>query len=149
MSYLIKKDQKTNTITYMDYDLKGYKFTPKSKKNAKIQVNEIVVVNKEMIDKILTIKFNSSFKKLMAYVYQYLNDENADASDGVFALSEIDRLKSIIINKYKNYISYQKEKMFLENLAYLENQIQMKMMIAYNFYQTPEMEEEQTQGRGR
>ena len=95
MSYLIKKDQKTNTITYMDYDLKGYKFTPKSKK------------------------------------------------------SEIDRLKSIIINKYKNYISYQKEKMFLENLAYLENQIQMKMMIAYNFYQTPEMEEEQTQGRGR
>ena len=148
MSYLIKKSQKTNEIIYLNYDLKGYKFTPKSKKNAKIQVNEIVVVNKDLIDKILTIKFNDSMKKLVAYVYEFLNDET-DVSSGVFALSEIDRLKSIIINKYKSFISQKKEKLFLEHLAYLENQIQMKMMMAYNFYQAPEMEEEQTQGRGR
>ena len=31
MSYLIKKSQKTNEIIYLNYDLKGYKFTPKSK----------------------------------------------------------------------------------------------------------------------
>ena len=147
MSYLIKKDNKTNVITYMEYDLKGYKFTPKSKENAKIQVKEIVVVNPQLIDKILTLKLNSMFKKLMAFIIEYSSDDNADNGNGFYALSEIDRLKSIIINKYQNYLAVEKQKMFLENLAYLEKQINMKMMINYQF-QMP-YEEEQTQGRGR
>ena len=96
MSYLIKKDNKTNTITYMQYDMKGYKFTPKSQKNASIQVNQIVIINPQMIDKILTLKFNSTFKKLMAFVLNYLNDTSSDTTDGIYALGEIDRLKSII-----------------------------------------------------
>ena len=148
MSYLIKKDNKTNTITYMQYDMKGYKFTPKSQKNASIQVNQIVIINPQMIDKILTLKFNSTFKKLMAFVLNYLNDTSSDTTDGIYALGEIDRLKSIIFNKYQAYLSVEKQKNFLDKLAFLENQINMKMMMAYQFMPS-EYQEEQTQGRGR
>ena len=149
MSYLIKKDQKTNTITFLQYDLKGYKFTPKSKDNAKISVSQIVVVNPSMIDKILTIKFNAMFKKLVAYVANFLNDEDTDSSDAMFALTEIDRLKSIIMNKYHSYIALEKQKFFLNQLSILEQQLNMKMLMQYQFNQTPFLEEEQIQGRGR
>ena len=149
MSYLIKKDQKTNTITFLQYDLKGYKFTPKSKDNAKISVSQIVVVNPSMIDKILTIKFNAMFKKLVAYVANFLNDEDTDSSDAMVALTEIDRLKSIIMNKYHSYIALEKQKFFLNQLSILEQQLNMKMLMQYQFNQTPFLEEEQIQGRGR
>ncbi len=148
MSYLIKKDNKTNTITYMEYDMKGYKFTPKSKANASVQVNQIVIINPQMIDRILTLKFNSTFKKLMTFVLNYINDTTADTSSGMYALGEIERLKSIIFNKYQAYLSREKQKVFLDKLAFLENQINLKMMMAYQF-NSPVYEEEQTQGRGR
>lgn len=152
MSYLIKRDNKTNTITYMEYDLKGYKFTPKSKENAKVHVNQIMIINPELIDKILTIKYNSMYKKLVTFIREYLSDANASEGNGVFALTEIDRLKSIIMNKYKAYISREKQKLFLENLAKLEKQIQMKMLMQYQFtqgYMPNYHDEEITQGRGR
>ncbi len=148
MSYLIKRDKKTNTITYMEYNMQGYKFTPKSKENAKIQVNQIVVVNPSMIEQILTLKFNTMFRKLMAFVLNFLNDPSSDSTNGMYALTEIERLKSIIFNKYQNYLTIEKQKAFLDKLAYLEKQINMKMLMTYEFM-APSYEEEQTQGRGR
>lgn len=147
MSYLIKKNSKNNTITYMDYDLKGYKFTPKSKKHSTIKVNQIMVVNPKMIDKILTIKFNDMFKKLMNFATLYLYDTSGDESAAVFALGEIDRIKSIIANKYKNYISQKKQAFFLDKLNYLEKQIKMKAMINYSYMNS--FNEQMNNGRGR
>lgn len=153
MSYLIKKDSKTNTITYMEYELEGYKFKPKS--SPSIKVSQITVVNNDMIDKILTIKFSQMFKKLTVFIMQnlYSDDEESDANTN-YALTEIERLKSIIRNKY-NKINKEKKEFFLKQLAMLEQQLRMKMMQKMQYMNmnmfTPQVPEEQEleQGRGR
>lgn len=147
MSYLIKKDNKTNTITYMNYNLDGYKFTPKSKENTSITINEIVVINPKMIDSILTIKFNSMFKKLIAFI----SDNSDNSSNGMYALTEIERLKSILFHKYQKYISVEKQRIFYSKLNMLEQKIKRDLMMQMNFSynNVHEYEEEQTQGRGR
>ena len=147
MSYLIKKDNKTNTITYMNYNLDGYKFTPKSKENTSITINEIVVINPKMIDSILTIKFNGMFKKLIAFI----SDNSDNSSNGMYALTEIERLKSILFHKYQKYISAEKQRVFYSKLSMLEQKIKRDLMMQMNFSynNVHEYEEEQTQGRGR
>ena len=149
MSYLIKKDNKTNSITYINYNLEGYKFTPKSKNNAKIKINQLMIVNPTMIDKILTIKFNDMFKKIMNYLALFLNSD--DDNNGEMILGEIDRLKSILINKYHNYLAVEKQKLFLDKLNFLENQLKMKIIINnnINYDSSYEFEETVSQGRGR
>lgn len=150
MSYLIKKDSKNNTITFMQYDLEGYKFTPKSKNDSVLNVKEIVVINPTMIDKILTIKFNNMYNKLMTFIMQFLNDQTTDTSSGMYALSEIDRLKSILFNKYQKFLSQEKQQLFFNKLNMMEQQLKMNMMMKMNYmnnYQYPL--EEKTQGKGR
>ena len=149
MSYLIKKDNKTNSITYMEYNLEGYKFTPKSKKNAKIKINQLMIVNPTMIDKILTIKFNDMFKKLMSYATTFLYNQDDDSSTGAYLLGEIEKLKSIINNKYRNYIASEKQRFFLEKLNYLENLLKTKMLAQMSFTSMYVPEEEIIQGKGR
>lgn len=141
MSYLIKKDNKTNTITYLEYDLKGYKFKPKNNHNSSIKINEIIIINPQMIDKILTIKFNAMFKKLMIFGMQFLNDD-PDSTDGAYVLAEIDRLKGIILKKYQKYLSREKQKLFLDKLDYLENLLRFKNNINRQFMQDNFLQEE-------
>ncbi len=147
MSYLIKKDHKTNTITYMEYELEGYKFKPRN--NTKIKINQITIINPDMIDKILTIKFSQMFKKLTSFVMQILCDNtDSDDSNTMYALAEIDRLKSIIINKY-NKIAREKQQFFLAQLVSLENQLKMKKMISMQFDNMLYDQEEENYNRGR
>lgn len=147
MSYLIKKDNKTNTITYMEYDLEGYKFKPKN--NTTIKITQITVINNDMIDKILTIKFNQMFKKLTVFVMQNLYNDEDDDSNTAYALNEIGRLREIIMNQY-NKIAKEKKEFFLQQLAVLEQQMKMKMMQKIQ-YQNMFMlqQEEKSQERGR
>lgn len=129
MSYLIKKDTKTNNIYYMEYNLDGYKFKPK--KEVTLKVKEITVINTDMVDKILTIKFNAMFKKITSFVMQILYDDNSDESSTAFALSEIDRLKSILINNYQKFLTSQKKQTFIAKLNFLEQQLRMKIIMNY------------------
>lgn len=127
-NYLIKKDQKTGEIIYMEYKLDGYKFKPRNNRTANLSLEKIVVVKPEMIDKILTLKVEKKLEKIIKLTMYLLNknDEDTDPSDTMLALNEIARLRSIILNKYQNYISQQKETLFLKKLRILENELRIK-----------------------
>ncbi len=146
-NYFLTKEKKTNSIIYLEYDLDGYSFMPKNNKKY-LDVQKIIIINPTLIDKILTIKFNVTFKKL-AYMIMLLL-ESDDTTDGFIdiALDEISKTRGIVLNKYQKFLTKEKELLFLNKLRMLESQLRIKQ-IQINRFNYLENSEEINFGRGK
>ena len=101
MSYVIKKDKKTKEIVAMEYEIHGYKFTPKGKRNGTLEVKSITIIEPSMIEKVLLSKFFHRYRKLMNMVYLVLNSDDDDETSGglTIVLDEIAKMKSLSKSK--------------------------------------------------
>src|SRR5574344_1213729 len=124
-NYLIKKKNKHNEIVYMEYSLPGYNFSPK-KNVSFLNVKNVKIVDPKLNDIILTTKFEESFKKILIIASNYINDDDGDDETGSIVLDEITRIKSILLNKYQNYLSAEKEELFLKKLKIVEQKVRVK-----------------------
>ena len=70
-SYLINKRHQDESVVSIK-ELEGYQFKPRSTKDSYIKVDRVTIVDRVMIDKILTMKFNKSFKKVVALAMQVI-----------------------------------------------------------------------------
>lgn len=149
-SYLIKKDDTTNAIVCMEYDLVGYKFSPKKTGKAYLDVKEVTVVNPDLIENILTLKFEKRFKRLLAMAIHVQQDDEATEEDTTIVLGEVELVREILLNKYQNYLKKSKEETFLKKLRIIENEMRIKQLYIKEMNQVNELEvEEPVKGRGR
>ena len=114
-SYLIKKDSTTGEIIYMEYDIEGYKFRPKNNgEKPYIKVNSVTIYKPEMIEHVLTKKFEKKFAKLSSIILKFLyqDDDESDEGDFEILLDEIARLKSVVDLQYKKFLSKCKSLLF-------------------------------------
>lgn len=139
--YLIKKDTDSDKIICIQYDLAGYKFHPKMNENAEINVKEVTVYDKNMIDNVITKKFERNYQKLYLLVYQVLNDPDSTDSDRGRCLTEIDRLASVLKNKYLKFLSYEKNRYFLDRLYELSIMLNRNMINTMYYDEEEEIEE--------
>mgnify|MGYP003297158419 CR=1 FL=1 len=64
-SYLLNKDTSKGSIDYMEYDLDGYVFKPRNRINQSyIKVTQVKIYQRDMIDSLLTQKFERKFDRL-------------------------------------------------------------------------------------
>lgn len=146
-NYLLKKDKITNSITYMEFDFDGYSFTPKHNEKY-LNINKVIIVNPSLIDKVLTFKFNNTFKKLASLIFKIIDEEDSDDESSILiALDEISKTRGIILNRYQKFLSLEKEKMFLNKLRYLESELRIKQIEIKE--KRKYLEEEKYIGRGR
>ena len=130
-NYIIKKDDETKEIVYMEYELNGYKFKPKKKNEALLSVDQIVMINPSATEKVLTMKFNIYYQKILKLLYYILNSDDTDDSDVMLALNEVAKLRALIFNRYQAYLSYEKEMEMLNKLRDLENKLKFKNQFLY------------------
>ena len=105
----------------------GYDFSPKDNAHNLLKVTKVTIVDKKMIDRILSMKFEKYFRRLVALALRVLeDDESSDDSAADIVLDEAKLVKGILENRYKKYLSYEKEQLFHEKLRIIENQMQMK-----------------------
>ena len=125
-SYLISKGHRDDMIVSMK-ELDGYIFKPR--KNDKcIKVNSVKIVDSDMTDKILTMKFDKSFKRLVALALKVINDDESDEGDIMIALDEVELVREILLNRYQRFLKYDKEQLFLKKLRLIENELRMKQV---------------------
>ena len=129
-SYFIKKNKPSKTIIVksMEFD-SSYKITPKMKDNAKIKITEINIINKNIIDDIVTKKILSNYQKIFKNVYQYTNDDERTDNDARMCLDEINYLMSVIDTKYRTYLSIEKYKYLMDELYSLNAVVNKKIII--------------------
>ncbi len=147
-NYKIDKDNKYQTVVQIR-DLDGYDFRPRNKVN-QINVSKVTIIDNLMIDKILTVKFDRTFKKLIALAMRVLNDDDASDDDVRIVLDEEKLIKEILQNRYAKYIRHEKELLFLKKLKVIENEMRMKQIaIKKKAIYLEELEREKSKGRGR
>lgn len=110
-SYLINKKHCDESVVSIR-ELDGYKFKPKSGNGNYIKVNEVTIVDRVMIDKILSMKFDKSFKQLVALALRVINDEDADDAEAEIVLDEVELVRQVLLNKYQKFLNYEKNSYF-------------------------------------
>ena len=123
--FVVKKDAKTDVITYMEYEkLKGLKFKPRSNTSFEdmISVNEMVVINPSLIEKLISKKCSRTFKKIIKML-SLVADDDDDDSGYMLILNEIERFKRLILNKYKNYMKEKECDVLLKKLEIIKQEV--------------------------
>ena len=146
--YLINKSHCDDSVVSIK-ELDGYTFKPKQGENNYIKVNEVKIVDKVMIEKILSMKFDRSFKQLVALALRVINDEDADDDTAMIVLDEVELVRQILLERYHKFISKEKEQLFLKKLRIIENEIRVKQIKIKQKAIYLEQQEEKSRGRGR
>ena len=126
--FVVKKDVKTDVITYMEYEkLKGLRFKPKSNTNFEdmISVNEMIVINPSLIEKLISKKCSKSLKKILKMMTALCDDDDDD-SGYMLILDEIERLKNLVVNKYKNYMEEKEYDVLLKKLKIIQQEVEYR-----------------------
>jgi hypothetical protein len=148
--YLINKKHCDDSVIEIK-DLDGYTFRPKVSKKDYIKVSEVTIVDKQMIDKILSTKFDKSFKKVVNMASYVINDDDADDDAVRMVLDEVELVRQILLSRYQRFINHEKEQLFLKKLRLIENELRMKQVQIKQraLYLEQLAYEEMSRGRGR
>ena len=148
--YLINKKHCDDSVIKLK-DVEGYTFRPKVSKKDYIKVSEVTIVDKQMIDKILSTKFDMSFKKVVNMASYVINDEDADDDAVRMVLDEVELVRQILLSRYQKFINHEKEQLFLKKLRLIENELRMKQVQIKQraLYLEQLAYEEMSRGRGR
>ena len=114
-----------------------------------MSVNSVKIVDKDMIDRILTLKFEKTFKRVVALAMSVIESDDSETEESArIVLDEVELIREILLNKYQKFLNQEKEELFLKKLRLIENEMRLKqvqIVAKYNYLQ----EEEKTKGRGR
>ncbi len=150
-SYLVNKEHQDNSVVSF-HELDGYVFRPRPSHGNYINVNQVKIVDGVMIDKILSIKFNKSFKQLVALALKVINDETDSTETDTaceVVLGEVELVRQVLLNRYQKFLSYEKEQLFLKKLRLIENELRMKQVRIKQKAMWLEQQEEKEMEHGR
>ena len=130
MPYLLTRNKNIEHITYMEYDLDGYKFHPRYNYNQPyIRVNTVTIYKRDMIENMVANRFENQFRKLASIIYRFLETDEDDTSDSdcLLLLDDVERLRRSMELDYKKYLENRAYIEYIHELAYLDNQIRQKL----------------------
>ena len=123
--FVVKKEAKNEVITYMEYEnLKGLNIKPKHKQDFEdmINVNEMIVINPGLIEKLISKKCKRHFERIIAMLTYACEEDGDDDSSFMLVLDEMERLKNLIINKYKQYMDEKECELLLKKIELLKQE---------------------------
>ncbi len=136
--FVVKKDAKTDVITYMEYEkLKGFSVKPKSNVSFEdmINVDEMILINPSLIEKLITKKCDRAFNKIVKMLSVVSDDEDDSDSGYMLILDEAERFKNLLINKYKHYMEEKEYELTMKKLELIKGEIEQRrkaLSLAYD-----------------
>jgi hypothetical protein len=109
------------------------------------------LVDDDLQEEYIKKRINKKMDKIINFMMRILNDDGTSDDDTGMVLDELNRLKGIVINKYRKHMRESEYKSILAKLILIEEEFKKsyneKMFMDYsanNYY-----EEEIISGRGR
>ena len=151
MKYVIEKKQDNMKLMYYNVNMIGLDVIPKNSSNISIKIKKIVLIDSNLRDVYIKEKINRKIDKVIKFMLRILNDEGTTDEDSGMVLDELNRLKGIVIKKYREYMIESEYKALLTKLFLIEEEFKknynQKMYMSFmnnNYYV-----EESLGGRGR
>lgn len=126
--YYIYKKGEDRSIVCLDYDkISGYTFTPKNNiKYDGVKVNQVVVINPTMIEKVLKRKIKNKLDLYLKLIMKFIESDEEDSGSYREALDDLSKYKSIVLHKYKKYLDEKYLKLLLKKISILEFELTKK-----------------------
>ena len=150
--YVIEHKGEEKKLTYHNVKIVGLSVTPKNNvKDLTIKADKIILIDPNLCETYIRRRINKKIDKVIKFMIKILNDEDTTDGDAGLVLDEVNKLKGIIINKYKEYMLESEYKTLLTKLILIEEEFKRnynnKLYNTYgnNIY----YEEEFSEGRSR
>ncbi len=147
MKYVIDKQADDKKLMYYNVKVNGLSVNPiNNVENLNIKANKVIIVDKELTDSFIKQRINKKIDKIIKFMLRILNDEGTTEEDSGLVLDEINRLKGIVINKYREYMIDSEYKALLTKLILIEEEFKksynqkMYMGFATNSYYEEDLE---------
>ena len=140
-------------------DLTGLELKPRGPKG-NIKVKSILICDSKLKSKYIGKQLDKKISHVCKTIYKFLVSED-DSEDGIKAcLGEIEKIKSVIFNKYKEHMKNKMYKDYLAKIVILENEFKNKYRerefysnliksTLNNYNNVNKYEEEMEKGRSR
>lgn len=128
--FVVKKEAQEETITYMEYEkLKGFNVKPKDSLELEdmINVNEMIVINPGLIEKLVSKKCKRRLEKIILMLSVVYEDESSDDSAIEMVLDEMEKFKTMLRKKYKDYLKKEEYKLYIKKIEILENEARIRI----------------------
>ncbi len=118
-------------IKNFNKDIKGFYYPIKKNRVTSLKINELIIVSPDITTTLICHNFNKKYQKIVEYLFANCDiNESDDGTDAnlMIALDEVARLRTFIINKYKQFLKKKEEEELLRKLKVLENEIRIKII---------------------
>ena len=152
INYYVSKDKKKKETVYFEYDkVDGYQVKPKVQKENAIKVNKIIIINKDLSEKIIRKKIDVKINYLLNQLKE-IEEEGSDNGNISKSLMIAEKLRMQIINNYVKYLGHTYKSLTLKKIEIIIEQLKYKLYINTFFkrreiYQVPDEEERGRKGR--
>lgn len=124
MKVVFKKNNKF--VDYKIDDIEGYKFKPRKK------INNLIIINREMINMILLKKIKKDINKVSITVKLMLDSNVTIVGDCNMMINEINRILKNIENKYRIYLDEFDYFELIKSLYSLNMELNLKKKLIEN-----------------
>ena len=136
MKYVIDKKQEKMKLMYYDVKMDGLDVEPiNNVKNLNIKAKKVKLIDKKLRESYIKQRINKKIDKIISFMMRIINDDDTSEDDVGIVLDEMNRLKGIIVNKYKEFINASEYKSLLSKLIMIEDEFKKnynnKMFTSY------------------
>ncbi len=152
MKYVIEKNGKDMKLVYFSVNMVGLGVEPKNGvPGLTIKAKRVVLVDPELRDAYIKQRINKKIDKVIKFMLRILNDEDTTEGDVGMVLDEINKLKGIVIKKYKEYMKVSEYKALLTKLIIIEEEFKKNynQKLYMNYMNGSIYEEKISEGRSR
>ena len=152
MKYVIEKNGKDMKLVYYSVNMVGLGVEPKNGvPGLTIKAKRVVLVDPELRDAYIKQRINKKIDKVIKFMLRILNDEDTTEGDVGMVLDEINKLKGIVIKKYKEYMKVSEYKALLTKLIIIGEEFKKNynQKLYMNYMNGSIYEEKISEGRSR
>lgn len=151
MKYVVIRKQDDCKLAYYKVKMEGLDVNPINRvPGLTLKANKVLLIDENLRQEYVKQRVNRKMDKIITFMLRILNDDDTTDEDTGLVLDEINRLKGIVINKYREYITETEYKSLLTKLLIIEEEFKknynQKIINSYvnNYYV-----EEVNNSRGR
>ncbi len=152
MKYVIEKNGKDMKLVYYSVNMVGLNVEPKNGvPGLTIKAKKVILVDPELRDAYIKQRINKKIDKVIKFMLRILNDEDTTEGDVGMVLDEINKLKGIVIKKYREYMKVSEYKALLTKLIIIEEEFKKNynQKLYMNYMNGSIYEEKISEGRSR
>ena len=152
MKYVIEKNGKDMKLVYYSVNMVGLGVEPKNGvPGLTIKAKRVVLVDPELRDAYIKQRINKKIDRVIKFMLRILNDEDTTEGDVGMVLDEINKLKGIVIKKYREYMKVSEYKALLTKLIIIEEEFKKNynQKLYMNYMNGSIYEEKISEGRSR